>query len=61
MSNTKTNRQKFIDAMERCNDWLAKANEASERGNTDKAEKLYAKSQFWLDRANNLEFAGEGQ
>ncbi len=58
-STTKTNRQKFIAAMECCNNWLAKANEASERGNVDKAERLYAKSQFWLDRANKLEFKAE--
>ena len=52
-----TNRQKFIEAMERCNNWLAQANEASEQGKVEKAEKLYTKSQFWLDRANKLEFA----
>ena len=34
--------------------WLAEANEASERGDKSKAEKLYEKSQYWLDRANKL-------
>lgn len=32
--------------------WLAGGNEAEERGDTDKAEKCFAKSQAWLDRAN---------
>ncbi len=32
--------------------WLADGNEYAERGEHDKAEKCYAKSQYWLDRAN---------
>ena len=32
--------------------FLAEANAASERGNTDKAERLYERSQEWLDEAN---------
>lgn len=34
--------------------YLANANEAAEQGKTKKAEKLYEKSQFWLDRYNQL-------
>lgn len=36
----------------RASKWLADANEQAERGNKDKAEKLYEKAQRWLDRAN---------
>ena len=32
--------------------WLSKGNEAEERGDHDKAEKCFAKSQYWLDRYN---------
>ena len=32
--------------------WLADANEQNEHGNKVKAEKLYAKAQYWLDKAN---------
>lgn len=58
---------KCITRLGRCNDWdpkleaeiegsryLADANEAAERGNTVKAERLYAKGQWWLDRYNKL-------
>jgi hypothetical protein len=34
--------------------YLAEANEAAERGNHAKAEKLYEKGQYWLDRVNKL-------
>lgn len=51
----KTLNDKIIEAQENCNRWLADANEAAERGNTVKAERFYAKSQFWLDRLNKLE------
>lgn len=42
------------NAEERGNRYLADANEAAERGKNAKAEKLYEKCQFWLDRANKL-------
>ncbi len=42
------------DALTRSSHWLAEGNEAHERGNKVKAEKLYAKSQYWLDRYNKL-------
>jgi hypothetical protein len=32
--------------------FLADANAAAERGNNDKAERLYERSQEWLDEAN---------
>lgn len=34
--------------------WLADGNEAEERGDHAKAEKCFAKSQYWLDRYNAL-------
>lgn len=34
--------------------YLGDANEAAERGEKAKAEKLYTKCQFWLDRLNKL-------
>jgi hypothetical protein len=33
---------------------LADANEAAEKGQTEKAEKLYEKGQYWLDVSNRL-------
>lgn len=32
--------------------WLADANEASECGKYEKAEKCWQKAQYWLDKAN---------
>lgn len=46
--------QRLADADERGNRYLADANEASERGDKVKADKLYQKGQFWLDRYNKL-------
>ncbi len=51
---TKTLEQKIIEADIRGNKFLADANEASERGNQAKAERLYEKGQYWLDRSNQL-------
>ena len=34
--------------------YLAEGNAAAERGNSVKAEKMYEKSQEWLDEANRL-------
>lgn len=50
----KTLQEKIIEAEERGGRYLADANEAAERGKQEKAEKLYAKGQFWLDRMNVL-------
>lgn len=46
--------EKAIDAEVRGSRHLAGANAASEKGDFAKAEKLYAKSQYWLDRYNKL-------
>ena len=45
---------KIIEAEERGSKWLADGNEAEERGDIAKAEKCFAKAQFWLDRYNRL-------
>lgn len=46
--------EKIAEADDRGGRYLADANVAAERGDHEKAEKLYAKSQFWLDRSNKL-------
>ncbi len=51
---TKTLNERMIEADERGSRYLADANEAAERGNSAKAERLYEKGQFWLDRYNKL-------
>jgi hypothetical protein len=56
---TKTIADKIADADMRGGKYLADANEAAERGDHDKAEKLYAKGQYWLDRSNKLRGCGE--
>ena len=38
--------------------WLADANEAAERGQKDKAERMYEKSTYWLARLNKLQGNG---
>jgi hypothetical protein len=53
------NRHLIIAAEELGNRHLADANEAAERGKLVKAERLYQKSQYWLDRANELRGWGE--
>ena len=55
---TRTKHDKMIEAEERGSYWLANGNEALERGNAERAEKCFAKSQYWLDRYNAL--AGNG-
>lgn len=46
--------EKIAEAEEKGNRCLADANAASERGDKNKAERLYEKGQYWLDRANEL-------
>ena len=46
--------ERLIEADERGSRYLADANEAAEQGRHEKAEKLYVKSQYWLDRYNTL-------
>ncbi len=50
----KSIRDRMIEANERCGHWLAEANEAEERGDHEKANRLYEKSGFWRDRYNKL-------
>lgn len=44
----------LIRAEQLASKYLGDANEASERGQKAKAERLYEKSQYWLDRMNKL-------
>jgi hypothetical protein len=48
-----------LTAEERAAKWLADANEQAEKGNHEKAERMYEKSQYWLDRANKDRGWGE--
>lgn len=50
----KTLQEKIIEADTRGSNFLADANEASESGDQSKAERLYAKGQYWLDKSNKL-------
>ena len=45
---------KMLEAELYGNRALADANEAAEKGNKIKAEQLYVKGQYWLDRYNKL-------
>jgi hypothetical protein len=51
---TKSKHERMIEADERGSRYLADANAAAERGDNAKAERLYEKGQFWLDRYNKL-------
>jgi hypothetical protein len=51
---TKSLNDRMIEAEMFGSRYLADGNEASERGQNEKAERLYEKSQFWLDRYNKL-------
>ncbi len=51
--------ERIADADDRGGRYLADANEAVERGNRQKAEKLYEKGQYWLDLSNKLRGCGE--
>lgn len=50
----KTTHEKMIEAEVKGSAYLADANKAAEEGKAEKAERLYEKSQFWLDRYNKL-------
>lgn len=47
-------KKRLLEADERCNRYLADANEAEEAGDKKRAEKLYEKSGFWRNRYNQL-------
>lgn len=46
--------ERIAEADERGNRYLAEANAADETGDRKKADELYAKGQYWLDRSNKL-------
>lgn len=46
--------ERIAEADDRGGRLLADANEAAERGNHAKAEKLYERGQYWLDLSNKL-------
>jgi hypothetical protein len=50
---------KVIDAYTRGNQYLADANALREAGKQERAERLYTKGQYWLDRYNKLTGRGE--
>ena len=55
----KTLNERRWDAESYSGHWLALGNEYAERGDSVNAERCYAKSQYWLDRANLLSNQGE--
>lgn len=54
MTSTEKKNEAILKADILAGRYLGNANEAEERGDHAKAEKLYAKSQYWLDRLNKL-------
>ncbi|MER9833404.1 hypothetical protein NKJ28_00305 [Mesorhizobium sp. M0145] len=56
---TRPLQERILEAEEWGSRYLADANDAAEKGQTAKAEKLYDKGQYWLDRANKLRGWGE--
>jgi len=52
-------RERLLDAEQHGSHWLALGNEYAERGDRANAERCYAKSQRWLDRANLLSGQGD--
>ncbi len=54
MATKKSLKERLLEAEMRGSMYLADANEANEKGDIAKAEKLYEKSQYWLDRYNKL-------
>ena len=49
-----THHEKALHAEERSSHWLAEGNQANERGDYEKSDRCYEKSQYWLDRYNRL-------
>jgi len=56
---TKTLNERIADADQKGSDWLYRANLAAERGEHEKAERMYEKGQKWLDLSNKLRGCGE--
>lgn len=46
--------ERIADADARGSSWLARANELTEQGKNEQADRCYDKGQFWLDRSNRL-------
>jgi hypothetical protein len=51
---TASTHEKLVYADMQCSMYLGNANEAAERGDQAKADRLYHKSQYWLDQYNRL-------
>jgi len=56
---TKSLSDRIADADIKGGYWLSKANDAADRGEHEKAERMYAKGQKWLDISNKLLGNGE--
>lgn len=54
MEMTEQQNHDALNAETRAGQWLADGNEARDAGDNQKAERCYAKSQYWLDRYNKL-------
>jgi hypothetical protein len=50
----RTREERMVEAEVRSTRALADANEASEKGQKEKAERLYDRAQYWLDVYNKL-------
>ena len=48
----KLKKERALRFEQKASRWLHEANLAAEAGKKAKAEKLYAKSQYWLDKMN---------
>lgn len=51
----KSIKDKKVEAEVLCSKWVADGNEAMEKGDWNKAQRCYEKSDFWLDRVNKLD------
>lgn len=56
----RSRKELLLYAESRAATYLADANEAKERGDVERAESLYGKSQFWHDRMNRYLGNGDG-
>lgn len=54
MSKDIETKQRMVNAEQLAARYLANANQFAEKGNLEKAERLYAQSQKWLDAYNKL-------
>jgi hypothetical protein len=54
MANTDMTKKRLLEAEQNAAHWLYLGNKAAERGERDKAERHYERSQKWHDRMNQL-------